>query len=57
MSCSSAKNRCKIKWGVVTGETVRVRRGNERGVGVVRHIVFEFKYFDDFKKLSSVLKS
>ena len=48
---------CKIKWGVVPGEAVRVRRGNERGVGVMRQLVFEFKYFNDFKYLSSVLKS
>ena len=57
MSCCSAKNMCKIKWGVVPGEAVRVRRGNERGVGVMRQLVFEFKYFNDFKYLSSVLKS
>ena len=49
MICNSAKNGCKIKWGVMLGETFRVKRGNEREVGVVRQLVFEFKYFNDFK--------
>ena len=38
------------------GETVKVRRENVGVVGVVKQLVFEFKYFDDFKYLLSVLK-